>query len=273
LLCSTSHRKYRRHRTPKSVANLVLTSFPKCITFTTSNVAANVMEHKMVIGYHKFVSYYRVSTKRQGLSGLGLEAQKESVRVYLASVPGSKLLAEFVEVEHGTRKGNHRPQLATALAACRMRGATLVIAKLDRLARNVAFVSHLMEAGVEFTACDFPQANRLTIHILASVAEHEAEMISTRTKLALAAAKRKGIVLGGDRGNTHLIYRKGNRASALVRSENAQRFAADLEPVIESIRAEGAVSLRQIAEALNQRGIPTARGGEWSPVQVMRVMA
>lgn len=225
----------------------------------------------MVIGHHKFVAYYRVSTKRQGLSGLGLEAQKESVRVYLASVPGSKLVAEFVEVEHATRRGNDRPQLAAALGACRMRGATLVIAKLDRLARNVAFTSNLMESSVNFVACDYPQANRLTIHILASVAEHEAEMISTRTKLALAAAKRKGTALGGDRGNCQDIYRKGNKASAKVRSENAQRFAADLVPVIEAIKAEGAVSLRQIAEALNQRGIPTARGGEWSPVQVMRV--
>jgi len=225
----------------------------------------------MVIGDHKVVAYYRVSTKRQGLSGLGLEAQKESVRLYLASVPGSKLLGEFTEVEHGTRKGNNRPQLAAALAACRMRGATLVIAKLDRLARNVAFVSHLMEAGVDFTACDFPQANRLTIHILASVAEHEAEMISARTKLALAAAKRRGVVLGGDRGNCGAIYRKGNKASAKVRGEQAQRFAADVLPTIEAIKAEGATSLRQIADGLNQRQIPTPRGGQWSPVQVMRV--
>lgn len=219
----------------------------------------------------KFIAYYRVSTKRQGLSGLGLDAQRESVATYLTSVHG-RLVAEFTEVEHGTRKGNHRPELGAALAQCRVHGATLIIAKLDRLARNVAFVSGLMESGVDFTACDFPQANRLTVHILASVAEHEAEMISTRTKLALAAAKRKGTVLGGDRGNTHLIYRKGNRASAKVRSEQAQRRAADLLPVIAALRADGAMSLRQIAEGLNQRGIPTARGGEWSAVQVSRVV-
>lgn len=220
----------------------------------------------------QFIAYYRVSTKRQGQSGLGLEAQIESVSAYLASVNG-KLVAEFTEVEHGTRKGNHRPQLAAALAACRIHNATLIIAKLDRLARNVLFVSNLMESNVEFTACDFPKANRLTVHILASVAEHEAEMISARTKAALAAAKRRGVVLGGDRGNTHLIYRKGNRASAKVRSEASQRRASDLLPVIESIRAEGAQSLRQIAAGLNQRGIATARGGEWSPAQVMRVLA
>ena len=219
----------------------------------------------------KFVAYYRVSTKKQGRSGLGLDAQREAVTAYLASVQGS-LVAEFTEVEHGTRKGNHRPQLAAALAACRVHGATLIIAKLDRLARNVAFVSNLMESNVDFCACDFPQANRLTIHILAAIAEHEAEMISTRTKAALAAAKRKGVVLGGDRGNCHLIYRKGAKVSAKVRSANAQRRATDLLPIIDAIRTDGAHSLRQIATALNQRGIPTARNGAWSAVQVMRVL-
>jgi len=218
----------------------------------------------------RFIAYYRVSTKKQGLSGLGLDAQCQSVAAYLG-VHG-KLIGEFTEVEHGTRKGNHRPQLAAALAQCRVTGATLIIAKLDRLARNVAFTSNLMESKVEFVAVDFPQANRLTIHILAAVAENEAEMISMRTKLALAAAKRKGAQLGGDRGNAHLIYKKGNRASAKVRSENAQRRVVDLLPVIDAIRAEGAVSLRQIAKGLNQRGIPTSRGGEWSAVQVSRVI-
>lgn len=218
----------------------------------------------------RFIAYYRVSTKRQGLSGLGLDAQRDSVAAYLARVQG-KLVAEFTEVEHGTRKGNNRPQLAAALAQCRVHGATLIIAKLDRLARNVNFISNLMESKADFVAVDFPEANRLTVHILASVAEHEAEMISTRTKLALAAAKRKGVVLGGDRGNTHLIYKKGNRASARVRSENAQRRATDLLPVIAEIKAAGAVSLRQIADGLNQRGITTPRGGEWSAVQVSRV--
>jgi DNA invertase Pin-like site-specific DNA recombinase len=219
----------------------------------------------------KFIAYYRVSTKKQGRSGLGLEAQKDAVTAYLQSVNGA-LVEEFIEVEHGTRKGNGRPQLAAALASCRVHGATLCIAKLDRLARNVAFISNLMESHVEFCACDFPQANRLTIHILAAIAEHEAEMISARTKAALAAAKRRGVALGGDRGNCTLIARKGNRVSALVRSETAQRRAADLLPVIEALRAEGAQSLRQIAAGLNQRGILTARGGEWSPAQVMRIM-
>lgn len=222
---------------------------------------------------HKYVGYFRVSTKRQGQSGLGLDAQRQSVNTYLAGVHG-QLVADFVEVEHATRKGNHRPQLAAALAQCRVHSATLVIAKLDRLARNVAFVSHLMESGVEFTACDFPQANRLTIHILAAVAEHEAQMISDRTKLALAAAKRKGTVLGRPVGAYRLNYHKGAQVSARVRAEQAQRRAADLVPLIESIKAGGAVTLRQIAASLNGRGIPTARGaqGQWSAVQVSRIM-
>jgi DNA invertase Pin-like site-specific DNA recombinase len=242
------------------------------VTFAATFDAANETEHKMTPRTPKFIAYYRVSTKRQGISGLGLDAQRDSVAAYLGTQRG-KLVAEFTEVEHGTKRGNHRPQLAAALAQCRVHNATLIIAKLDRLARNVAFTSNLMESSVDFVACDFPQANRLTIHILASVAEHEAEMISTRTKLALQAAKRKGVVLGGDRGNTHLIYRKGNKASAKVRSERAAARAADLLPVIEAVKAEGATSLREIAAGLNQRGIPTARGGEWSAVQVMRVLA
>jgi DNA invertase Pin-like site-specific DNA recombinase len=145
----------------------------------------------------RFVAYYRVSTARQGKSGLGLEAQQQAVREHLNGGRWT-LVGEFVEVESGKRAD--RPKLAEAIKACRLRGAKLVIAKLDRLARNVAFISNLMESGVEFEAVDFPQANRLTIHIMAAMAEHEAKMISDRTKAALAAAKRRGVKLGGDRG-------------------------------------------------------------------------
>src|SRR6185369_13986627 len=141
----------------------------------------------------KWVAYYRVSTAKQGASGLGLDAQRSAVTDYLDG-GNWQLAAEFVEVESGRK--NDRPELAKALATCRRTGAALIIAKLDRLARNVAFVSNLMEAGVEFTAVDFPTANRLTIHILAAVAEHEREMISARTKAALAAAKARGTKLG-----------------------------------------------------------------------------
>ena len=138
----------------------------------------------------KFVAYYRVSTQRQGRSGLGLEAQQTLVRDFLNGGDW-RLVAEVTEVEIGKR--NDRPKLAEALKLCRLHGAVLVIAKLDRLARNVAFISNLMESGVEFHAVDFPHANRLTVHILAAVAEHEAKMISERTKAALAAANRRGV--------------------------------------------------------------------------------
>src|SRR5215208_6499111 len=144
----------------------------------------------------RFISYLRVSTDRQGRFGLGLEAQRAAVENYLNG--GSwTLVAEFVEVESGKR--DDRPKLQEALRMCRLHGAKLVIAKMDRLARNVAFISNLMESGADFVAVDFPQANRLTVHILAAVAEHEAEAISTRTREALAAAKARGRRLGGDR--------------------------------------------------------------------------
>src|SRR5437016_11437517 len=154
----------------------------------------------------KYIAYFRVSTARQGRSGLGLEAQRQAVRTHLNGV---KPLSEFTEVESGRR--SDRPKLTEALAACRVHKATLVIAKLDRLARNVAFVSNLMDAGVEFEAVDFPQANRLTIHILAAVAEHEARMISERTRAALAAAKVRGKSLGGFRGPDQSKSRKSRQ--------------------------------------------------------------
>jgi DNA invertase Pin-like site-specific DNA recombinase len=218
----------------------------------------------------KFIAYYRVSTQKQGTSGLGLEAQRNAVVDYLNGGRW-ELIAEFTEVESG--KDADRPELAKALGLCRIHNATLIIAKLDRLARNVAFISNLMEAGVEFTAVDFPQANRLTVHILAAVAEHEAAMISARTKAALAAAKARGVVLGGDRAGIIASQNpKGVKASAAVRQAKARKRAVDLLPVIQSIRSEGANSLHQIAHTLNSRAIPAPRGGEWSAVQVRRVL-
>ncbi|TXN05314.1 resolvase [Methylobacterium sp. WL103] len=218
----------------------------------------------------RFISYVRVSTARQGRSGLGLEAQQEAVRAYLNG-GNWQLVAEVVEVESGKR--NDRPKLAEAMRLCRLHKAMLVIAKLDRLARNVAFVSALMEAGVDFVAVDFPQANRLTIHILAAVAEHEAKAISDRTKAALSAAKARGVKLGGDRGNLPEFAAKGRAASLAKRQGEAATRKVDLLPVIEDIRASGITTANGIAAALNDRGVPTARGGAWQAVQVQRVLA
>jgi DNA invertase Pin-like site-specific DNA recombinase len=215
----------------------------------------------------KYVAYYRVSTERQGRSGLGLEAQQEAVRGF---TQGGSIVAEVIEVESGKR--NDRPKLAEALRLCRLHKATLVIAKLDRLARNVHFVSSLMESGAEFVAVDFPQANRLTVHIMAAVAEHEAAMISARTRAALAAAKARGVKLGGDRGNIRAIAAEGRRIAAARRAAKANRRAADVAPVVRELQA-GGLSLRGIAAELDERGIPTPQGGTWSAVQVSRVLA
>jgi DNA invertase Pin-like site-specific DNA recombinase len=212
-----------------------------------------------------YIAYYRVSTQKQGRSGLGLEAQQEAVRTFLNGGNWS-LASEIVEVESGKR--SDRPKLAEALRLCRLHGATLIIAKLDRLARNVAFVSAIMESGVEFVAADFPQANRLTIHILAAVAEHEAKAISDRTKAALAAAKARGTKLGGYRG-----VKVDSAAGRAARAAKASDRAADLAPILADLRSAGVTSLAAIAKALTEKGIPTAKGGtEWQAVQVKRVM-
>jgi DNA invertase Pin-like site-specific DNA recombinase len=180
-----------------------------------------------------------------------------------------KLVQEVIEVESGKR--NDRPELARALRLCRMKQATLLVAKLDRLARNVAFISALMESGVDFTAVDFPIANRLTVHVLAAVAEHEAAMISARTKAALQAARRRGVKLGGDPGNIQRIGKKGRAASAAVRGKAAAKRNADTLAVIQDITGGEDWSLQCIADALNEQGFKTARGGKWAPTQVMRV--
>lgn len=220
----------------------------------------------------KFVSYLRVSTARQGASGLGLEAQREAVSRYLNG--GSwRLVKEVVEIESGKR--NDRPAIAEAVRLCRIHRATLVIAKLDRLARNLHFISGLMESGIQFIAVDNPSANELTVHILAAVAQSEAKAISERTKSALAAAKARGVKLGGLRGPAAAfaaLSRKGSAAGAAVRAAKAAKRVEDLLPVMEHICGEGAASLRAIAGELNARGIETPRGRKWYPIQVQRVL-
>ena len=209
-----------------------------------------------------FLAYLRVSTRKQGQSGLGLDAQKEAVKRFLNS--GDTLIATYTEVESG--KNNSRPQLAAAMDHCRLTGATLLIAKFDRLARNVAFLAKLMEGDVPLVAADNPHATRFTLHILAAVAEHEADAISKRTKAALAAAKGRGKRLGGWRGR-HLTRIERGLGTA-VRVAKAKTRAAQVAPVIGELRASGARTLRDLARGLNERGILAPRGGGWAASQV-----
>src|SRR3954453_3461008 len=217
----------------------------------------------------RFVAYYRVSTDRQGRSGLGLDAQRAAVAEYLNG--GSwQLTAEFTEVESGRR--GHRPGREKALAACPRTGATLVIAKLDRLSRNASFLLSLRDAGVEFVATDMPHANRLTVGIMALVAEDEAERISARTRAALAAAKTRGTKLGTP-NLTDTARAKGREVAQTVNRAKAAARAADLAPIVEEIRAAGRPSLRAIAAELDARSIPAPRGGRWTAPAVMRLLA
>ncbi len=216
----------------------------------------------------QIVSYLRVSTARQGASGLGLESQREAVARFTAT-GGHTLLTEFVEVESGAKAA--RPNLAAALTSCRLHRARLVIAKLDRLARNMAFIANLMDGGVEFVACDMPHANRLTLHLLAAIAEHEREMISQRTKAALQAAKARGVRLGNPNGAAALL--EGCRAAAersvgVRRAKAAQRAAAVARTLVEL--ADQVPSFRGMAEVLNRRGVPSPSGQAWHPEQVRR---
>ena len=226
----------------------------------------------------RYISYQRVSTARQGRSGLGLDAQREAIRCHLSGAAG-ELLAEYTEIESGRR--SDRPELAKALAACRLHRATLVIAKLDRLARNVAFISALMDSGVEFIATDMPAASRLTLHMLAAVAENEARMISERTKVALAAAKRRGTQLGGFRGRIATDADRQRASAAKTALANAR--ATDLAATIRGLQAEGVTSHRAIAGRLSamnipttgshdKHGRPTGHGGTWTGVQVGRLL-
>lgn len=214
------------------------------------------------------ISYLRVSTARQGASGLGLEAQRAAVAAFIAA-SGHGLTAEFLEVESGAKAA--RPQLEAALASCRLHRATLVIAKLDRLARNVSFIANLMDGGVEFLACDMPHANRLTLHLMAAIAEHERDMISQRTRAALQAAKARGVRLGNPNGAAALV--EGSRAAAersvAVRRARAERHAAQARPLLTELFTEG-LSCQSVARALNSRDVPAARGGRWHPEQVRR---
>lgn len=213
-----------------------------------------------------YIAYFRVSTQKQGQHGLGMDAQVAAVNAYT----GGKVLRSYNEVESGKR--SDRPELMKALADCKRSKAVLVIAKLDRLARNVHFLSGLMESGVEFVCCDMPQANRLTLHIMAAVAEDEAARISARTKAALAAYKARGGKLGGYRENAYKFTGgwslDARTAGVARRKELAREAYADIKPLLAGMVG----SLTAKAESLNAMGYRTRRGKEWNAVQVGRVL-
>ena len=215
------------------------------------------------------IAYYRVSTKKQERSGLGLEAQQAAVTAF-ARQADANVLAQFTETETGKR--SDRPELAKAIAHAKRARATLVVAKLDRLARNVAFTSALMESGIDFVACDNPHANRLTVHILAAVAEDEARRISERTKAALTAAKRRGTRLGASnpkcRNLTNEARRNGANAAGIAVKRQADEAYEDLRDFLAPLRPH--FSFQKIAEILNVRGERTRRGKPWSDVAVRR---
>lgn len=218
----------------------------------------------------RVVAYYRVSTDGQGRSGLGLEAQEQAVRT-LCSHRGWEIIAEFTEVESGKR--DDRPQLTAALKRAKVTGARLVIAKLDRLSRNVAFLAKLQESGAKFTAADMPEADEFTVHILAAVAQRERKLISERTKAALAAAKARGVKLGNPNGAAP-IRRAGKGTAAALEAvrRNAAERAEEYAEIVADVRAGGATSLPTIARELNERGIVTPRGGSWHPSSVRNLL-
>jgi DNA invertase Pin-like site-specific DNA recombinase len=218
----------------------------------------------------KFVSYCRVSTARQGKSGLGLEAQLAAITEFLNGGQW-KLIAEYVEVETG--KNDDRPKLRQALHRAKVTGATLVIAKLDRLSRNLRFIAELQESRVKFVCADMPDANELTIHIFASLAQHERKVISERTRRALQAAKARGTKLGNPNGARALQRAgKGNAAAVAEIRAKADRHAADVLPIIDDVRAAGISGLKGISAELNARGILTARRGQWHAMTVKNLL-
>ena len=210
----------------------------------------------------KFISYVRVSTVRQGASGLGLQAQQEAITTFLKNRQNAQLLGEFREIESGKR--SDRPQLTKALQACRKHKAVLVIAKLDRLARNVHFVSGLLESGVKFVACDIPEADRTFLQMVSVFAEHEARMIATRTRAALQAWK----VRNPDKklGNPRL-----SATANAVRTAQSNEFARKLKATLHSYVASG-LSQAAMAQELEKTGVPSAMGGAWSARQVRRIL-
>jgi len=219
----------------------------------------------------KWVAYTRVSTQRQGRSQLGIEGQKHAIAEHIRA-HGGVCVAEYTEIESG--RNNERPELQRALAACRMHGASLLIAKLDRLARRASFLLSLRDSGIDFVACDLQGANRLTVGILAMVAESEADAVSARTTAALAAARRRGAQLGNPANFTDQGRAKGRAAGRVALRLGANQRAADRLAHINDLRAAGCTTAGDIARGLTERGVPTPRGRvSWQSVQVKRLLS
>jgi len=219
----------------------------------------------------RVIAYYRVSTEGQGRSGLGLDAQRQAVTT-LCEGRGWEIIAEHTEIESGKRAD--RPALTDALRHAEVTGALLVVAKLDRLSRSVSFLAKLQDSGARFLAADMPEANELTVHIMAAVAQAERKAIGKRTTEALQAAKARGIKLGNPNGAAALRRAgKGNRDAVAALKTGADEYARKLRSTLEDIRGTGAVSLEAIAKELNARHIQTRRGGQWHSSSVKNLLA
>lgn len=216
----------------------------------------------------KFIAYYRVSTSRQGQSGLGLDAQRKAVSDYLSGRNG-ELVSQYTEVQSGSK--DDRPELQKALRQCRLTGATLLIAKLDRLSRNRRFLLDMADSSINFIAVDMPEANNFTVGLLACLADYERQLISERTTAALKAAKARGVILGNP--DLDKVRNTDTSAANEARITRAESHRAEVRQIIDEIQLDsGELSLRQIAAQLNEAGYRTPRGGQWHPTSVARVM-
>ena len=250
----------------------------RCVTTDHRNTNVLHMRHNRAISLamthvnanlkRRCVALYRVSTTRQGLSGLGLEAQQDSVRTFLGEE--WKLVEEVVEVASGRQQ--HREGLDRALSLCRAHNAVLIIARLCRLSRDPILLMLLERSGIEFVAVDMPTANQLTVRLMAVLAAEETRLISERTKASLAMRKERGLPMGGNNPRIGDHAHRAASRSAVVRRAKASSRAADLHPILASLRSEGFNSLAQLASGLNERGVRRPRGGQWSPQAVWNVL-
>jgi len=215
----------------------------------------------------KYVAYYRVSTQKQGASGLGLEAQHKMISDFM-NYNNGELVAEFTEIESGKR--SDRPQLAAAMKYADLVGGKLLVGKLDRLSRDLHFITSLQKSKVEFAVCDLPGCDSFTIHIYGALAQREREMISSRTKAGLQAAKARGVILGTNNLKPELVKEASDKGNKVIKQQ-AEAFADKVISIVSALRAQGK-SLQFIADELSRLGVQTARGGAWTATAVRNVI-